>query len=130
MEPVANTAAAGDAPARPQGQAIDLQHLARMTFGEPGLEAEVLTLFNRQASVLLARMRGSSPAAAAAFAHTLKGSASGIGAWRVAEAADAVEKHALGCPATGIGDAVSLLAAAVEEARAAIADQLRPQGGR
>ena len=77
-----------------RSQSIDLAHLARMTLGERGLEAEVLALFDRQAAVLLARMGDSTPAAVAAFAHTLKGSARGIGAWRVAEAADAVEMKA------------------------------------
>jgi HPt (histidine-containing phosphotransfer) domain-containing protein len=73
---------------------IDLAHLARMTLGEARPEAEVLRLFDRQAEVLLAHMRDATPAAAAAFAHTLKGSASGIGARGVAAAAEAVETSA------------------------------------
>src|SRR5260370_35652727 len=73
---------------------IDLAHLARMTLGETSLEAEVLGLFDRQAGILLARMRTAAPAAVGAFAHTLKGSALGIGAWQVAEAAPGVERAA------------------------------------
>ena len=88
MEPTADAGAPTDAPPPAPVAAIDLEHLARMTLGERSLEAEVLTLFDLQAGVLLARMRDSAPAAVAAFAHTLKGSARGIGAWRVAEAAD------------------------------------------
>src|SRR3979490_3183569 len=80
--------------AAPAGPAIDLGHLARMTLGEKSLEAEVLALFDRQAGILLARMRQATPPAAGAFAHTLKGSALGIGAWRVAEAAEVVERSA------------------------------------
>ena len=104
------------------GAVIDLVHLARMTLGEKSLEAEVLGLFDRQARLLLARMRNASPAAAGAFAHTLRGSALGIGAWRVAEAAAAVERQA-GEPATpDLGDALARLADAIDAARAVIAE--------
>jgi hypothetical protein len=108
---------------------IDLAHLARMTLGERGLEAEVLALFERQAAVLLARMGDPTPAAVAAFAHTLKGSALGIGAWRVAAAAAAVEMKAGGSSAAEIAAAVTSLAAAVDETKAVIADRLRPHNG-
>jgi hypothetical protein len=101
---------------------IDLAHLARMTLGERSLEAEVLGLFDRQAGILLARMRNAPPAAAGAFAHTLKGSALGIGAWQVAEAAAVVERQA-GDPATAdLVDALGRLADAIVAARVVIAD--------
>ena len=106
---------------------IDFAHLARMTLGEAGLEAEVLRLFERQAVVLFAQMRDASPAAAAAFAHTLKGSARGIGAWEVAAAAEAVERSAERASASA--RAVARLAAAVEAARASIARRLRGNAG-
>jgi hypothetical protein len=64
----------------PSDPAIDMAHLARMTLGERSLEREVLALFDRQADMLLPRIRSGAPALAAASAHTLKGSASGIGA--------------------------------------------------
>jgi HPt (histidine-containing phosphotransfer) domain-containing protein len=126
MEPTADTAAPTDAPLPASAEPIDLAHLARMTLGERGLEAEVLTLFDRQAAVLLARMRDCAPAAVAAFAHTLKGSARGIGAWRVAEAAAAVERDAIRSDAGEVAAALARLAAAVDEAKAAIADRLQP----
>ena len=47
---------------------IDLAHLARMTMGEKHLEGEVLALFNRQAGMLLGRMTGAPPEAAATLA--------------------------------------------------------------
>jgi HPt (histidine-containing phosphotransfer) domain-containing protein len=101
---------------------IDLVHLGRMTLGEKSLEAEVLALFDRQTDMLLARMEQAAPAAAAAFAHTIKGSARGIGAWRLAEAAEAVERAAAGsADLTGV---IGGLAAAVDEAHSAIADLL------
>ena len=127
MEPTADAAAPTGArlPA-PVEAAIDLAHLARMTLGERDLEAEVLTLFDRQAAILLAHMRDGAPAAVAAFAHTLKGSARGIGAWRIAAAADAVERNAIDRNASGVAGAVARLSAAVDEAKAVIAHRLQP----
>ena len=91
-----------------------------MTLGERSLEREVLGLFERQAGLLLPRMPRTSAPAVAALAHTLKGSARGIGAWRRGAAAAAAVANAPArrrmrrCRA-------QLLAAAVDEARAAIA---------
>ena len=103
---------------------IDQGHLKRMTFGDSSLEREVLQLFDRQAEILIARMRASDPAAVAALAHTLKGSASGIGAGNVAHAAEAAELAAERSPAE-IGAALAGLANAVDETRALIAELLR-----
>ena len=72
------------------GEPIDLDHLSRMTLGERRREREVLALFDRQADILLERMNSAAPAGVATLAHTLKGSARGIGAWAVASAAEAV----------------------------------------
>jgi hypothetical protein len=109
---------------------IDLAHLARMTLGEARLEAEVLRLFDRQSEILLARMRDATPAAAAAFAHTLKGSASGIGAWGVAAAAEAVETSVKRSTAGATVSAVARLAAAVAAVKAEIADLLHQHHAR
>src|SRR5512144_854202 len=73
---------------------LDRDHLARMTFGDRSLEREVLQLFDRQSELLLERMRPSEPAAIATLAHTLKGSAVGIGATQVAGVAAEVEATA------------------------------------
>jgi HPt (histidine-containing phosphotransfer) domain-containing protein len=69
---------------------IDLAHLQRMTLGDDQLEHEVLAMFAAQSSGLLADL-ASAPPDAAALAHTLKGSARAIGAFQVAEAAEAFE---------------------------------------
>ena len=103
---------------------IDREHLARMTLGERSLEREVLALFDRQADMLVGRMGKSAPEVAAAAAHTLKGSARGIGAWRVASAAEAVELAAAG-PASEYKSTLGTIRAAVDEAKAAIAEMLR-----
>ena len=102
--------------------AIDRAHLRRMTFGDRSLEQEVLRLFDRQAELLIERMRASDAAAIAVLAHTLRGSALGIGAGGVADAARAVE--AAGTPAAQ-GQAIDRLAAAITTARASIAELLR-----
>ena len=99
---------------------LDRAHLSRMTFNDRTLEQEVLQLFERQAEVLMARMRKSAPAAIATLAHTLKGSAIGIGAGRVAQAAAAAEQAAGRAP-NDCDDAVGRLAHAVDEVRAEIA---------
>jgi HPt (histidine-containing phosphotransfer) domain-containing protein len=102
---------------------IDLVHLARMTFGDRGLEHEALQLFDRQAGQLMALMRGASPQSVAALAHRLKGSARGIGAWHVASAAEQVEGAVAGAPDLAL--ALDRLAARTDEARALIAELLR-----
>ena len=101
--------------------AIDLAHLSRMTLGERTLEREVLALFIRQAEILQQRMDVASPAISAAAAHTIKGSAVGIGAWRVARAAEAVEQSS----AVELTGALDALNAAIAEASVAIAALLR-----
>jgi HPt (histidine-containing phosphotransfer) domain-containing protein len=113
-----------DAPSiAPGDRPIDLVHLARTTLGDRALEREVLQLFDRQSSLLIARMRTAPPAAVAALAHTLKGSARGIGAWRVARAAELLELAGASGQATA--DALDGLAAASDEARTVIAELLR-----
>ena len=99
------------------GAAIDVEHLARMTLGERSLEREVLALFDRQADLLLPRIRRGDPAVAAASAHTLKGSAVGIGAFGVARAAEAVERAEI----AAFAEAIETLAAVLEETKAEIA---------
>ena len=114
IEEISSPAASASGP-------IDRGHLSRMTLGERSLEREVLQLFDRQAALLLARMRSAAPGGVVIIAHTMKGSARGIGAWRVARAAEAVELAA----STDVGDALERLAAAADEARAVIADLLK-----
>ena len=97
--------------------AIDLAHLSRMTLGDHALEREVLALFDRQIDMLIARMAEVEPSCVGALAHTLKGSARGVGAWPMARAAEAVEA----APPAGLALALAALAAVAGETRAAIA---------
>jgi HPt (histidine-containing phosphotransfer) domain-containing protein len=77
-------------PLAPDDGPIDLAHLARMTLGDAALEQQVLGMFASQAASLVAKL-ATLPAEAGALAHTLKGSARAIGAFRVAECAEALE---------------------------------------
>lgn len=104
--------------------AIDEDHLERMTLGDRSLEREVLEIFARQAALMLRRIAGAEPALAAAAAHTLKGSARGIGAWRVALAAERLEEAAGEAGAKALTAAIAELEAASAEARAAIGARL------
>ena len=111
-------------PLVPVAQAIDVDHLARMTLGEHDLERDVLQLFDLQAAILLARMTDGTPQAVAVLAHTLNGSARGIGAWKVSQAAEALERAATGPAPVVSGDAIGRLSVAVAEAHAAISELL------
>lgn len=104
-------------PLAPIDSPLDLDHLSRMTLGDAELEQEVLGMFAEQAVRLMAAMAGL-PAEASALAHKLKGSARGVGAFAVADAAASLET------AIRIGHnerhAFAALKEAVTEARTAI----------
>jgi HPt (histidine-containing phosphotransfer) domain-containing protein len=110
-------AAANDASSDP----IDRGHLRQMTFADVVLERDVLGLFDRQAASMLKLIPVAEPQALAALAHAVKGSARGIGAWRVAHAAAEVET----APQGGEPAAKQKLMAALVEARTAVAKILR-----
>jgi len=82
-------------PLAPDDGPIDIAHLKRMTLGDASLEREVLAMFSAQAAGLVSALAGL-PSDGGALAHTLKGSARGIGAWRVARAAELLENAAGG----------------------------------
>jgi HPt (histidine-containing phosphotransfer) domain-containing protein len=106
-------------------QAVDLGHLSRMTLGDRDLEREVLQLFERQADMLLQRMPAAGAAHLAAMAHTIKGSARGIGAWQIAREAETLEFAAVSPRAADREVALAALIGSVEKARAVIGDLLR-----
>ncbi len=86
----------------------------------------MLEIFVRQTTLMLGRMSAGRPALAAAAAHTLKGSARGIGAWRVARAAERVEEAvAARRDRKVVTAAIAELDAASAEVRSAIRARLR-----
>jgi HPt (histidine-containing phosphotransfer) domain-containing protein len=108
-------------PLVPDDGPIDIEHLKRMTLGDAGLEHEVLAMFSGQAARLIDALAGLPPEAAD-LAHTLKGSARAIGAFQVADAAEALEAAIKnGEPS----QAVAELKQAIAQARTAIDAMLR-----
>jgi HPt (histidine-containing phosphotransfer) domain-containing protein len=103
---------------------IDEEHLHRMTLGDRRLEREVLQIYVRQSAIMLGRMAGEGAAALAVAAHTLSGSARGIGAWRVAQAAERLERASKGGDEEMLSEALAELKAASLEASAAVAARL------
>jgi HPt (histidine-containing phosphotransfer) domain-containing protein len=77
-------------PLVPDDGPIDIAHLKRMTLGDAGLEREVLAMFAGQAARLIGAL-AVLPADAAELAHSLNGSARAVGAFQVADAAEAFE---------------------------------------
>ncbi len=72
---------------------IDFAHLGRQTMGDKGLEEEVLGLFAREARCSVDRLGREPVTGRSSVAHRLKGAARGVGAFAVAEAAEALETH-------------------------------------
>jgi HPt (histidine-containing phosphotransfer) domain-containing protein len=108
-------------PLAPDDGPIDLAHLQRMTLGDDGLEREVLAMFAAQAAVLMDRLV-KLPSDIAELAHTLKGSARAIGAFRVADTAEWLETALR--DDSDAAEALMALSDALAEARAAIDKRL------
>lgn len=99
--------------------AIDRAHLAAQTGGDEALAAEILGLFAAQCRRLLPGIADRSLAFPdrADLAHTLKGSAAGIGAGRVQDLAGRVEAALRDAAEPG-----AEIAALEEQAAAALAE--------
>jgi HPt (histidine-containing phosphotransfer) domain-containing protein len=86
----------GEAVRREAGAAadpLDLAHLRRFTLGDRSLEMEVLHLFIDQAPFTIEAMKeAGTDREWASAAHTLKGSARAVGAWRLATLAEQAER--------------------------------------
>ncbi|NJL07906.1 MAG: Hpt domain-containing protein [Methylacidiphilales bacterium] len=113
-----NSAPAADRP-------VDLVHLSRVTFGDRALEREVLGLFVRQSAIQLDRLKEAHTAQAfGAAAHTLKGSAAGIGARHLAAVAAEAEALAARHDTAEVFEVVARLEARVVECRLYISQLL------
>jgi HPt (histidine-containing phosphotransfer) domain-containing protein len=109
-------------PLAPDDGPIDFEHLKRMTFGDAGLEQEVLAMFAAQSAKLIGTLAGLPPDAGT-LAHMLKGSARAIGAFGVADAA--VRLEAVLASGDDPSDELAELGEAVALARTAIKAVLR-----
>jgi len=75
------------------GDPVDLAYLARFTLGNVALEREVLQLFAAQMPLYLEALRGARVRKAwREAAHSIKGSACAVGAWRLAGCAELAER--------------------------------------
>jgi HPt (histidine-containing phosphotransfer) domain-containing protein len=113
-------------PLVPGDRPIDLVHLSHMTLGDRSLERDVLVLFERQIGLLIDRIETGPAPVAAAAAHTLKGSARGIGAFALARAAGEVEEAATRGDAAGREEGTNHLRTAIRDAKAEIAGLVSP----
>jgi HPt (histidine-containing phosphotransfer) domain-containing protein len=93
-----------------------------MTHGDRALARELLRLFDGQSEKQLAAIGAAADAdARVQAAHTLKGAARGVGAFAVADAAEAVE----GAEVTALASALARLRAKVAEARRVLPSLMR-----
>lgn len=91
---------------------IDLVHLSKYTLGNRSLETELLGLFRAQADIYLARLADAvGDTEWKNAAHSLKGSACGLGAWALAEVAG--EAEALSADADSRSDVMARIRDAV-----------------
>ena len=79
----------------PSPRPVDLVHLRRFTFGDAALEQEILGLFVEQTPKTIAALRSATTLQDWKMAaHSLKGAARAIGAWRVARMGEQAERMA------------------------------------
>lgn len=100
---------------------IDLVHLAKQCLGDEGLELEILRLFDTTIATYYTRLRAATtPEQIAMNLHAIKGAASGVGAWTIADMAAALEADFRGGQAM-VAERVDDLGLAVEDVRGYIA---------
>ncbi|MGI9481535.1 MAG: Hpt domain-containing protein [Hyphomicrobiales bacterium] len=96
---------------------IDMAHLDHYTAGDRTLAREVLWLFQEQSATYCAELRcANAQEEWQRLAHTLKGSARGVGAWAVVSAAQTAESLPLECENANRDDALRLIECAVADA--------------
>ena len=112
---------AGGTPELDHDRPVDLVHLAKYTMGNRELEHEVLNLFCKQSLIYLDRLRNAADNQTwKEAAHTLKGSAKGIGAWHVADVALALERLSFASSENDRNQAIADLSGSIDEANAFI----------
>jgi len=100
---------------------LDIDHFRHMTGDDADLQAEIANLFRAQAEIWARLLNVDAPIQTwTDAAHTLKGSARGIGLWTLADACEVAE-------AVGKADSYNraAAAAALAEVRAALVTALR-----
>ena len=93
---------------------LDRAHFDHMTGGDAALQAEILDLFKGQAASWSEALASNDNWRSAA--HTIKGSARGIGFWQLADACAAAEQAAPGDLNAALGRVREALTCALDEA--------------
>jgi HPt (histidine-containing phosphotransfer) domain-containing protein len=103
---------------------IDMDHLSRQTLGDPGLQEEVLRLFDEMSHHYVERLEVSTTVdELLRNLHTIKGAAAGIGAFGLAELARVAEAELrAGAPVNP--ERIDDLAMAAQEVSEFIGDRL------
>jgi HPt (histidine-containing phosphotransfer) domain-containing protein len=103
---------------------IDRVHLAQQCLGDENLEYEILRLFDTTIDTYFGRLeRAEGAAELAQTLHAIKGAASGVGAWTIADLAKAAETE-LQAGSQIAPECIADLGLAVEEVRVFIARML------
>ena len=103
---------------------IDLVHLAKQCLGDEQLEQEILRLFDTTVKSYFARLEQASSFDDLAMSlHSIKGAASGVGAFTIAELAKAAEVEMQAGRPLSV-ERIADLGMAIEEVRSFIARML------
>jgi HPt (histidine-containing phosphotransfer) domain-containing protein len=101
-------------------ETFDRAHFAMMTGGDAALQAEIVALFKVQAQLWSRLLIPDAPTATwTDAAHTAKGSARGLGLWRLAEACEEAERLGRAGAVEG-----AMVAAALARVREALGEAL------
>ncbi len=103
---------------------IDMVHLSRQSLGDPGLEEEILRMFDQLAGTYVGRLRGAVDRDDILLnLHSLKGASAGVGAGAIASLTAEAETE---CRANGklSGERLADITMAVEEVRTFISEIL------
>ncbi len=101
-----------------ESRPVDLVHLARYTLGDRDMEREVLSLFANQCDRDIERLQSAqSQTDWQGAAHTIKGSARAIGAWKLARLAEEAEVLGLAQHDSRRGDAIVGIISAAREVK-------------
>jgi len=114
-------------PIRRERRPLDLVHLAKQSLGDPGLEEEILRMFDQMVQLYVQRVQGQAADGGDVLAdlHALKGASMGVGAAGIVSTAEAAEAEAR---TSGRLSAETLLdiSVRVEEVRQFIGELLNP----
>lgn len=109
---------------RPATRPIDMLHLARQSMGDPGLEVEILRMFDEIIAVHFAKLeQATSVPDLLHHLHTLKAASVGVGAWSLAQHAHIMESELKGGAPVN-PERVDDIHIAVEEVRGYIAGRV------